>query len=129
MVSSPAHPEPVKSTPLPEGPWEDLALDLLGPLPSEESILVVVDYFSRYFEVDIMRSTTSAKVINCLERIFLTHGLPLTVTSDNGTQFTSETFEQYLKECGIEHRRVTPSKQRSGKAEQIPSEENANSSS
>lgn len=36
-------PEPVQSTTLPDGPWQDLAADFLGPLPSGESVLVVVD--------------------------------------------------------------------------------------
>ena len=108
LVSSPAHPEPIKSTPLPQGPWQDLALDLLGPLPSGDSVLVVVDYFSRYYEIEIMRSTTSEKIIESLERIFMIHGLPLSVTSDNGPQFVSNEFEKYLEDCGIEHRKTTP---------------------
>ena len=51
----------VKSTPLPQHPWEHLATDILGPLPSGESLLVTVDYFSRFFEVDILRGTTSGR--------------------------------------------------------------------
>ena len=108
LVSSPANPEPIKSTPLPSGPWQDLAIDLLGPLPSGESVLVIVDYFSRYYEVEIMRSTTSEKVIECLEKIFTTHGLPQSLRSDNGPQFRSEVFERYLVDNGIEHRKTTP---------------------
>ena len=50
LVSQPAHPEPIKCTPLPHGPWQDLAIDLLGPLPSGDSLLVVVKYFCRYYE-------------------------------------------------------------------------------
>ena len=50
---------PVKPTPLPQGSWEHLAADLLGPLPTGEFLLVTVDYYSRYFEVDVLRSTTS----------------------------------------------------------------------
>ena len=38
---------PVKTTRLPENPWQDLALDLLRPLPTGEHLLVLVDYFSR----------------------------------------------------------------------------------
>ena len=38
---------PVKTTRLPESPWQNLALDLLGPLPTGEHLLVLVDYFSR----------------------------------------------------------------------------------
>ena len=51
---------------------------------SGDSVLVVVDCFSRYHEIDIMCYTTSAEIIKSLERIFMIHGLPLSVTSDNG---------------------------------------------
>ncbi|CAH3014663.1 unnamed protein product [Porites evermanni] len=43
------------------GPWQNCAADILGPLPSGENLLVIVDYYSRYFEVVILRSTTSTK--------------------------------------------------------------------
>ena len=104
LLNSPANPKPIKSTPLPSGPWQDLAMDLLGPLPSGESVLVIVDYLSRYYEVEVMRTTTSEKVI---EKIFTTHGLPLSLRNDNGPQFRSEVFEQYLEDNGIEHRKIT----------------------
>ena len=104
LVSSPANPEPIKSTPLPSSPWQDLAIDLLGPLPSGESVLVIIDYFSRYYEVEVMRST-SEKVIECLEKIFTTHELPQSLRSNNGPQFRSEVFEWYLEDNSIEHRR------------------------
>ena len=35
--------EPIRTTTLPTGPWRDFAVDLLGPLLIDESILVVVD--------------------------------------------------------------------------------------
>ena len=108
LVSSPANPEPIKSNPLPGGPWQHLAIDLFGPLPSGESVLVIVDYLSRYYEVEIMRLTTSEKVIECLEKIFTTHGLPQSLRSDNGPQFRPEVFELYLEDNGIEHRKTTP---------------------
>ena len=34
ITSTMPNPEPLKPTQLPSGPWEDLAVDLLGPLPS-----------------------------------------------------------------------------------------------
>ena len=108
MVSQPTPPEPVKSTTLPNGPWQDLAIDLLGPLPSGDSVLVVVDYYSRYYEIDIMGSTKSDKIVESLEKMFATHGLPLSITSDNGPQFISETVEQYFVDNGVEHRKITP---------------------
>ncbi|XP_038060004.1 uncharacterized protein K02A2.6-like [Patiria miniata] len=101
-------PEPMNPTPLPTGPWQDISIDLLGPLPSQEYVLVIVDYYSRYYEVDFMKVTTSDRVIESLENVFVQHGLPLTLTSDNGPQFTSDKFEAYLSENGIKHRKVTP---------------------
>lgn len=55
-----------------------------------------------------MRSTTSEKIMKTLERIFMIHGLPLSITSDNGPQFVSSEFERYFGYCGIRHRKTTP---------------------
>ena len=101
-------PEPMQRTTFPDGPWQDLAADLLGPLPSGEYLFVVVSYFSRFFETRVMRSTTSRKVVNSLERMFSRHGMPLSLKTDNGPQFSSDEFSSYLLECGIEHRYSTP---------------------
>ena len=48
LVGRPDPPEPVASTELPQGPWCAVAIDYLGPLPSGEHILVVINYYSRY---------------------------------------------------------------------------------
>ena len=84
-----------------------MAIDLLGPLPTGESILVAVDYYSRYYEIDIMRSTVASKVITSLEEIFARHGLPESLTSDNGPQFVATEFAEYMEQQGIRHYRVT----------------------
>ena len=55
-----------------------------------------------------MRSTTSEKIIERLLDIFTSHGLPLSVTSDNGPQFRSDVFERYLEGRGVEHREDHP---------------------
>ena len=104
VVSRPMAPPPVKSTPLPQHPWEHLATDILGPLPSGESLLVTVDYFRRFFEVDILRGTTSAAVITRLHAHFARYGLPRTLRTDNGPQFASEEFAAFLAEMGVDHR-------------------------
>ena len=68
MVSKHVPPPPIKPTRLPERAWQEIAVDLLGPLPTGEHLLVVVDYFSRWMEVDVLRSTTSAAVIKIMLR-------------------------------------------------------------
>ena len=108
LVGLPTPPEPLQRTEFPTQPWIDLAADLMGPLPSGEYVLVVVDYYSRYFEVDILTSVTSTNVIESLEKIFCTHGLPQSLKTDNGTQFMSDDFERFLKTNDIKHRSSTP---------------------
>lgn len=103
-----SHPEPLEPTKLPTGPWHYLAIDLLGPLPSGHFVFVVIDYFSRYYEIDITKDTSSEKMIDSLENMFLRHGLPFSIRSDNGPQFTSRTFQQYLKDIDVKHVRNTP---------------------
>ena len=92
LVALPTPSEPLKHTEFPSQPWQDLAADLMGPLPSGEYVFVVVDYYSRYFEVhvDILKSVTAATIIGSLKRIFCTHGLPQSLKTDNRPQFTYE---------------------------------------
>ncbi|XP_020600787.1 uncharacterized protein K02A2.6-like [Orbicella faveolata] len=108
LVGLPTPPEPFKHTEFPSQPWQDLAADLMGPLPSGEYVFVVVDYYSRYFEVGILKSVTSATIIGSLERTFCTHGLPQSLKTDNGPQFTSEEFGTFFKTNSIQHRTSTP---------------------
>eukprot|EP00112_Aurelia_sp_Birch-Aquarium-sp1_P012403 Seg2609.6 transcript_id=Seg2609.6/GoldUCD/mRNA.D3Y31 product="putative protein K02A2.6" protein_id=Seg2609.6/GoldUCD/D3Y31 len=61
-----------------------------------------------YFEVEFLKSTSTDKVIASLKKIFLIHGLPKEITTDNGPQFISREFEDYLEMQGIKHREVTP---------------------
>ena len=107
-VGLPDPPEEMRWTELPKGPWQDLAADLVGPLPNGEYVLVIVDYFSRYFEVNFIRRVTSTVIVRCLEKMFTTHGLPYSIKTDNGRQFVSEELETFLEEHGIEHRTSTP---------------------
>ena len=55
-------------------------MDLQGPIPSGEHVLVLVDYYSRWVEVDVLRTTTSKAIIHCLDAQFARHGLPCVLT-------------------------------------------------
>ena len=101
-------PTPVQMSKLPTHPWRSLHMDLCGPFPTGEMLFVVIDEYSRFPEVDIMRSTNAQAVILSLERIFATHGLPEKITSDNGPPFQSKEFNDFMKMKGIIHHKVTP---------------------
>ncbi|CAC5387482.1 unnamed protein product [Mytilus coruscus] len=100
--------EPIKRTQLPDGPWQDLCADLMGPFPTGEYVFVVVDYYSRWQEVAILKSVTTDKIIRSLDMMFSHHGIPISLKTDNGPQFTSREFYNYLSENGVKHNRSTP---------------------
>ena len=47
VVGEVAAPEPMPRVVLSTAPWQDVSADLLGPLPSGEDVLVVVDFFQQ----------------------------------------------------------------------------------
>ena len=69
--------------------------------------LLLVDYFSRYPEVIKLSATTSAAVINVMS-IFARHGIPETVRSDNGPQFSAEEFTRFSNSFGFQHVTSSP---------------------
>jgi transposase InsO family protein len=60
----------------------------------------VFDAFSKWLEVHQIISTTSTATTEKLREIFATHGLPTTVVSHNGTNFTSSEFAEFMKRNG-----------------------------
>ncbi|XP_055585172.1 uncharacterized protein K02A2.6-like [Uranotaenia lowii] len=88
VVSQPDRPEPMQRRKLPDAPWRDVAIDFLGPLPSGDYLLVIIDYYSRYKEVEILKKITAGETIDRLEKIFVRLGYPNTITLDNGRQFS-----------------------------------------
>lgn len=101
-MGAPAAPEPLKRTELPSQPWQDLAIDFCGPLPSGHNLFVIVDYYSRFIEVEVMTKIDSAKAIKVLDTIFARFGFPMSITADNGRQFISQEFQQYCDTNNIE---------------------------
>ena len=75
-VASPNPPEPLAMTQMPKSQWEVLNIDFYGPLPIGEYLLVVIDRYSRFPEVEIVSSTKAPVIIPRLDKIFAVHGIP-----------------------------------------------------
>ena len=86
----------------PAQPWQRIHIDFAGPFLGS-NFLVVVDAHSKWPEVVEMKTLTSAKTIEALRELFATYGLPQQLVSDNGSQFTSEEFAQFMTTNGIKH--------------------------
>ena len=87
--------EPLKMSKLPEGPWQHVDIDFCGPSPSGDYLLVAIDEYSRFPEVEITRSTSAYSTIPKLDKIFNTHGIPEVVKSDNGPKLRIQIL------CGV----------------------------
>ena len=86
----------------PEQPWSCIHLDFAGPFMNH-MFLVLVDAYSKWLDVQVMQSITTAKTIDKLNKIFSTHGLPQKIVTDNGPSFTSDEFKRYMQANGIKH--------------------------
>ena len=103
VIGEPNKPEPHFRVVPPSGSWKDCAINLLRSLPSGESILVIVDYFNRFFEIAILKSVTSDKIICALRPNFARFGLPISLRNNNGPQLVSHEFKQFLRKRNNKH--------------------------
>lgn len=99
---------PVQTIPVPTRRFSHIHLDLVGPLPvSKEGnshLMTLIDRTSRWLEV-VPLASTSARVcadtlVNCWISRF---GVPETITTDRGVQFTSELWSVLCSTLGINH--------------------------
>ena len=93
---------------MPDGAWKELSTDLCGPFPTGESLLVVMDDYSRNPEVKVVRSTTAETIIPKLDEIFATHGVPEKLKSDNGPPYNSHKMKIFSRTLGFKHKRIIP---------------------
>ena len=86
-----------------------MAEDCYGPFVLRGvNYLIIVDYFSRFPEVIRLSSTTASAVIQALKSVFSRHGIPETVISDNGTQYSSHQFREFASEYDFCHITSSP---------------------
>jgi transposase InsO family protein len=108
--------EPLQPYPIPLRPWSVVGEDLfqLG----QQHFLIVVDYWSGFFEVQELSKVTSKSVINASKVQFARHGIRQTVISDNGPQFAWVEFAQFALEWQFHHQTSSPNyPQSNGRAE------------
>ena len=86
--------------PIPEWKWGKLGMDFITGLPRThsdyDSIWVVVDRLTKVAHFIPVKTTyTSAKLAKIyMTRIICLHGVPMSIVSDRGTQFTSKFWNQ-----------------------------------
>jgi predicted Fe-S protein YdhL (DUF1289 family) len=96
--------------------WERVGADIFSIF--DRNYLVMVDYFSNFWEVDRLHNMRAITCIKTMKSHFARHGVPDVLISDNGPQFTSDEFAKFRKEWSFEHNTSSPGHQQAnGKAE------------
>lgn len=102
---------PLQPVPLPDRPWSKVGIDIVGPFerapPAYRYVITLVDYFSKWPEVQFCSSVTTKTVTNFLHLVFTREGYPDSLVCDNGPQFVSEEFKTFLAHRGIKHKLVS----------------------
>ena len=98
--------QPLTPSKLPLHPWQKVATDLFEW--KQKIYLLAVDYYSRYIEVAHLSQATANEVVNHTKSIFARHGIPETVISDNGPQYTSEHYSEFAKSYQFQHITSSP---------------------
>ena len=79
---------------------------------------LLTKYYSRWIEFRKLISLTSEHTIDVLKEVFSIHGIPDVICSDNGPQFSAESFAQFAKTYGFTHTTCSPKyPQANGEAE------------
>ena len=65
-------------------------------------ILVAIDYFTKWVEAIPLKMVTSMNMIDSVkEHIVYRFGIPQTITTNQGTMFTSEELRDFAASLGI----------------------------
>jgi hypothetical protein len=101
----------LKPLPVPDCPWQDVALDFVTDLPLSNNctnILVITDRLTKGVILEGMGEITAeATAWTIIRTLVRQHGFPSSIVSDRGTQFTSALWSRVCQLCKIVRRLST----------------------
>ena len=103
---------PVQPIPIPLRKFSHIHVDLVGPLSPTSTgtrhVLTIVDRTTRWAEVIPMASTTATACADAITSGWIARfGVPETITTDRGAQFTSDVWSVLCTRFHIQHNRTT----------------------
>ena len=89
--------------------WSYDFLEDRTELGGKVRILVVIDEYTREcLGIRVASSIPSSRVLELLEWLFLVHGVPKYLRSDNGPEFVAKAVQKWLEEVGCQTLFITP---------------------
>ena len=81
---------------VPSSAWMKVGTDLFTLI--NKDYVIVVDYYSKFFEISLIPDIESSTVVTHVKSIFSRHGIPKEVISDNDPELSSHEFSTFAKE-------------------------------
>jgi transposase InsO family protein len=102
----------LRPLPIPDRPWQDIAMDFVTGLPWSEgcdAIWVVIDRLTKGRHLVPCLSTVDAKDLAdlFLQHVFRLHGIPESIVSDRGPQFAAAFWGRLCDRLGIDRKLST----------------------
>ena len=96
---------------IPKGRFEHVHVDIVGPLPRSKGmayLLTIIDRFTRWPEAVPIQDISATTVCQAFMATWVArYGVPISITSDRGTQFTSQLWSSLGEVLGCEMLRTT----------------------
>jgi transposase InsO family protein len=87
-------------------PFACWGLDLIGPFKKSQGgythVLVAIDKFTKWIEYKPIASLTSAKAVEFIQDIIFRFGIPNSIITDLGSNFTSSEFFDFCEQRSIQ---------------------------
>ena len=94
-------------------PFAQWGIDIVGPLllgkGQVKFLLVAINYFTKWVEVEALATITEARIRSFVwKNIICRFGIPRTIILDNGRQFDSQGFRDFWSGLGIKNQFSSP---------------------
>ena len=88
-----------------QGPWQEISIDIIGPLPKsngKDTIVVIVNRFTKMIRLKATITNISLEKIAKIyqNKIWKLHRVPKKILSNREPQFTSRFMEEFTKALG-----------------------------
>ena len=90
---------------IPQGPWQEISIDIIGPLLMSNGIDAIVVIVDRFTKMICLKATTINISLEKIAKIYRDdiwklHGIPRKILSDRGPQFALKFMEEFTKALG-----------------------------
>ena len=94
-------------------PFAQWGIDIVGPLPQDKGqvkfLLVAIDYFTKWVEVEALATITEARIKSFVwKNIICRFEISRTIITDNGQQFDKQSFRDFCSGLGIKNQFSSP---------------------